>query len=1029
MLLNLSLTHLCLIKTNLKKQRRTTPFRPILGVLQLNSPSWGDFSSDSRNNPKHQTAVKPMNFFRHIIPLSFVVLLIMNIYAFSLKTSIPSLLEIEDQSAPNGGDLTSVSSNPVYRPKVGAEITSGKTTLTTDKESYAPGEWATITAESTTDEMNGSLEWRLESPIGEVAFDFYSDFQDIFEDRFFNDPAIPDWTNESFYSIEATSGYLNLTEVADEDKDDVEVFYNTSLLNPDEYVISFDYFSQGQNLLSNPGFESGDFNDWNYSDSYVTRVGDPKNASEGTYYLDINGTEDYLLKQNVSIAGGNIKRKFIFSAKATGVTNDNYWNLKIEAYNSTGDFLEDTTSADSRDAIPDEKGYVTITLNWEIPENTTMLHFMFRGLDSGDDDRYTGWVDDCYLYEVPPELIFSYWGENDKWKEEPLTAGTHEWENSTYQVDMKQNLSKTFRFILPDDNSFSNNATSYWLIDNITVNLVTDSVPDIEIEPIINNLYSKSGNINSTWFHQGFRETLSSTFDVKVEAPKNFTVPSECQATIRVQLPIHQVYFGSWIFVYQIHRIKPSIWDPLDTKTINISFIVKEPMNYVVQDIYMLRGSENVTENNESVIISYFEQETNIHALSPGDNVTLLGFLEANSTRGEWYDLEYLKEGDVSSVSVEYVWNSNWQSRQNLTWEELGFIPYDKEGETLLDGNFDSPYDNTSTLAINFRVSPPGEIRGIFGNLSANLTITIAGNNVKSGDVDDVGGEPLVLTIPLNLPPVKFKINITEKNLPATSYYLNDYLGGNITLEFQNYNDTLETTFPNRTISSKLSIPMTDLELTIFLDNLNQTPVEKDISQQFHYNYIGKTILWFDLVNARLLPGTYAFRIRWNAPYKIGFHNQEELNIPHFIKIKGSLVVIPAEPLPEIQQGGQKTINFSIHLDNETGKEIGGLDLLGIVTGNQTYGNLIIYEEDNVYKIDLDVDPNLEANDYTIEIFIIGRADIIGDVTYRVTDRPKPSEDTLNPIEAVISIGGLAIFILAGVGTIFMLYWANKNLK
>jgi hypothetical protein len=953
----------------------------------------------------------------------------MNIYVFSFKTGIPSLIEIEDQSAPNRDDLSRVSSNPVYWPKVGSEITSGKTTLTTDKESYAPGEWATITAESTTDEMNGSLEWQLESPIGEIAFNFSSDFQDVFEDRFFNNPAIPDWTNDGFYSIEATSGYLNLTEVADDDKDDVEVFYNTSMLNPDRYVISFDYFSQGQNLLLNPGFEGGDTTGWFFNSSYVQPVDDSENASEGSYYLNINGTEGNLLEQNVSIVGGNIKRNFLFSIKATGATNDNFWQLELLAYNSSFDEIGSfPTPDDSRDFTADEKGYITTTLMWEIPENTTMLGLRFKGQDSGNDDRYTGWVDDCYLYEVPPALIFSYWDENNEWNNKTLDTGTHEWEYSSDPSDMEQNLSKTFRFILPDDNSFSNNVTSYWLIDNMAVNLVTDSVPDIELDPIINNLYSKSGNINSTWFHQDVRENLTSTFDIQVEAPENSTVPSECQATIRVQLPIRQLYFGSWIFVYKIHRIEQGTWDPLDTKTINISFIVKEPMNYVVQDIYMLRGSENVTQNNESVIINYFEQETNIQAISPGDNVTLLGFLEANSTRGEWYDLEYLKEG-LNLDSVEFVWNSNWQSRMNLTWGVQNFIPYDKEGENILKGNFDSPYDNTSTLAINFRVSPPGEIRGIFGNLSANLTITLTGNNVKSGDIDYVGGGPLVLTMPVNLPPVKFKINATKENLPATSYYLNDYIGGNITLEFLNYNDTLETTFPNRTISSKLPIPMTDLELTIFLDNLNQTPNEKDISLQFHYNYIGKTILWLDLVNARLLSGTYAFRIRWNTPYKLGLYNQEELILPHFIKIKGSLMVIPAEDFPEIKQGGHKTINFSVHLDNETGKEIGGLDLLGIVSGNQTYGNLIIYEEDNVYKIDLDIDPKLEANDYTIEISIIGRTDVIGEISYRVTEDIPMSEDALNLIEVVINIGGFAFFILAGVGTIFALYLVNKKLK
>ncbi len=949
------------------------------------------------------------------MPLSFIMLLVMNVCAVFLLADLSTFYELSDQVAQNGADMSSISSNHAPQSKIGSEITSGKTTLTTDKESYTPGEWATITAESTTDEMNGSLEWQLESPIGEVAFDFYSIFQDIFEDRFFNDPAIPDWTNESFHSIEATSGYLNLTEVADDDKDAVEVFYNTSILNPDKYMISYDYFSQGQNILLNPGFEGGITSDWFFNSSYVQSVDDPKNASEGSYYLDINSTEGYLLEQNVSIAGGNINRKFIFSAKATGVTNDNYWNLKIEAYNSTDHFLGEKTSADSRDAIHDEKGYVTTTLSWEIPKNTTKLHFMFRGRDDGDDDRYTGWVDDCYLYEVPPALIFSYYGKDNKWKEEPLTAGTHEWENASFrEVEIGKNISKTFRFILPDDNSFKNNATSYWLIDNFAVNLVADPKHD----PITNSEAKFGGKINSTWFHRGFREELSSTYNVEVEDPENATTPSECQATIKVLLPTHQVYFGSWIFVFKIHQVDSEA-EYLDTKAINISFIIEEQMNYVVQDIYLLRGSTNNTMGNDSVFTEYFEQETDIQAISPGDNVTLLGFLEANSTKSEWYSLKYLQ---IGSSYVEYRWNSNWKSRENITWEIFGFIPFNKNGETILDGNFSSPNDNESTMALNFKIPN----RGIYGNLSANLTITLTGTNITP---DGVGGEPLTLTIQLDLPPVKFKIDIVDKNLPATSYYLTDYLAGNITLKFLNYFDTLETVFSNRTISSNLSIPMKDLELTIFLDNRDQTPDEIEISQQFHYHFIGKTVLWLDSVNPSLLAGTYAFRIRWNTPYKLGIQDQEELNITHLIEVKGSLVVIPPKQFPEIQQGGQKTINFSVCLSNETGKRIGGLDLMGIETGNQSYGNLIIYEEEGVYKIDLDVKLEITAKNYTIEIFIVGRAEALGTITYQVTERPETPRDEQTPLDTTISFGGLLFFILASVGVIAVLYWANKSMK
>ena len=944
----------------------------------------------------------------------------MNVFSVILISDIHSPFELSDQSIMNKANLSNFSARDDLQKKIGSEIISGKTTLTTDKDHYSPGEWVTINAESSTDEMNGSLEWQLESPISEIAFDFKSNFQDIFLDRKFQNTSVLDWENVSFDIVESPLGYLNLTETPDLDEDDAEIFYNTTALESGKYVISFDYFSQGQNLILNPGFEGGYTTGWDFNSSYVEAVEDPDNASEGSYYANINGSEGELINQTVSFLGGS--RDVTFSARATGVTNDNFWYIRLEAFNSSGHSIGETQSTDSLDGTPDDKGYVTKILSWKTPENTTELHVEFFGSDIGDDNYYTGWLDECYLYEDPPSLIFSYWGENDEWKEKELTVGTHKWENATFRdVDMNINSSKTFRLILPDDNSYSNNATSYWLIDNFAVNLVT--VPEEEWDehyPIINTEDSFSGYINSTWFHQGLRENISSTFDVVVEAPENVTTPSECHATIRVQLPMEQVYFGSWIFVYQIHRIQDGTWVSLDTISINISFIVQEPMNYIIQDSFMYRGYTNKTVGNETVFTEHFEKETNVEAISPGDNVTLIGYLEANSTKGEWYNLDYLQ---IGSASVEYRWNSNWQSRENITWTEFGFITYDKKGETILDGNFTSPHNNVRAMALNFRIPR----RGIFGNLSANLTITLTGTNMKP---NGVGGAPLVLTIPLDLPPVKFKVNVIEENLPESDYYLTDYLDGNITLKFLNFNDTLEEAFPNRTITSNLSIPMKDIELTIFLDNQNQTPNEIDISQHFHHQYVGNTVLWLDPVAPHLLSGTYSFRIRWNAPFLLEVHDQEELIVAHFIEIKGSLLVIPGEQLTEIQQGGQKTINFSVHLDNDTGKKVGGLDLIGIINSNQSYGNLIIYEEEGLYKIDLDIEFDFPPDKYTIEVFIIDRADPIeGMITYQVTERPEPPKDTPTPLDQIINLGGFIFFILVSFGVIGALYWANKTLK
>ncbi|UCG02047.1 MAG: hypothetical protein JSW11_20935 [Candidatus Heimdallarchaeota archaeon] len=966
-----------------------------------------------------------MNYIRRTLSLSIILLLFMNIVAIFSIADNSAFSGFLDQSVQKEVGQETTVSNHDPQAKIGNVITSGKTTLKTDKDTYAPGEWLEITAESTTEEMNGSLEWSLESPISEVSFDFESEIQDIFEDSAFDSPSLPDWTNDNFYSIEATSGYLNLTEIADVDTEDAEIFFNTSELMPDRYEISFDYFSQGQNLLMNPGFEGGNTNGWDFNSSYVKVVEDPINASDGSYYLEINGTEGYLLNQSVNLVGED--RLIVFVVKATGVGSDNFWDLRLEAYNSSGNRIGyKISSDDSRDYTPDDKGYVTQVLSWKTPENTTQIRAIFYGRDAAVDDYYTGRLDECYFYEVPPDLTFSYWheeGENSQWENRTIASvAIHEWVNESFKIDMARNDFKTFRFILSDDNTFANNQTSYWLIDNTRVDRVT--VPADEMGPIIKSAYRETfqGQISSTWIHHGLSEELVSTYDIEVEPFENETTPSDCLATIQLQLPTHQIYFGSWIFVYQIHRIDNDN-EYIDTKSINISLTIEDSMNYVVQDIYMHRGFTNETHgtgnDTQSIFTEYFEKESDIEALSPGDNVTILGFLEANSTIGEYYSLDYL---NLWSVWVNYRWDSNWYSRENITWRETEYIQYNKEGETILDGNFTTPLNNARTMGLNFKIPN----RGIYGKFSANLTISIIGSNTKPGGV---GGDPIGLTIPLDLPPIKYKINIVQEHLPATNYYITDYLGGNVTLEFLNYNETLELDYPNRNISINLPIPMKDLELTIFLDNLDQSPSEIDISQQLHYHYIGRTVLWFDPIDPSLEAGTYAFRIRWNTPYKLGVHDQEELDITHSIQVKGAPFVVPAEGMFNLKQGDQKTINFTVHIDNSTGRIIGGLDLIGFLDGNQSKGNLVIYEEAGVYNIDLDIERDAKGKVYTIDIFIVGHSEAIGTISYTVIEVPSETEEQESPFDFAIGIGGFLFFVLVCIGVIGALLWANKSLK
>ena len=958
--------------------------------------------------------MKQLKIFRYIIPLSFVVLLFANVFALSLATTPNIFHDISNVSSLKEGYSSGETPSEIPKNKIGELIIDGETNLTTDKEKYNPGESVTITADSKYNDMNGSLEWRLESPIGEIPFDFYSDLQKVFQDPNFNNLSIPDWTNgstEPFDFVESTSGYLNLTATADGDENDNEIYFYNATVPKDgkRYLISFDYFSKGENILDNPGFEGGITTGW-YNSSFFTAKNDPNNASEGNWYLEVNGTAKYLLQQNVT-SGFTSGRYVTLSAKGTGNTAADFWSLRIEAYNSSGNLLGQASSVyDSTALTTDKKGYVfNKILNWQIPNDTNHLRVNFIGDDTSGDGLYTGWVDDFCLAEIPPALMFSYWGESDQWENITINGGNHEWEQTPqngFIFDVSDNVTesglKTFRFLLNDESVFTNITTAYWLIDNITLNEVTKTKPETLLSTVRN-----TGSINSTWTHRGYEEVLLSNFDIKVE---DATPNSSVQAMITVEIPSHQVYFGSWIFMLTIHR--EGVIPEDQTKRINISFIVEEPMNYVPQDIYMLRGSTNVTVGNDSIYTDYFEQETDIEAISPGDNVTVLGYLEANSTQSEWYDLEYLL---ISSATVEYTWYSNWGSKENITWIEPFFIVYDEKGESVLDGNFSTPFNNIKSLGFNFVIPD----RGIFGNLNATLSLTLANTNPKP---NNVGGTPLTLDISLNLPPVRFGVNVTNENLPASSYYLTDFVDGNISVELLNVKTNLTDIYPSRNITSNISVPYKDLDLSILIGNESGAMIE------LHHIIIGNNILWLDDIYPNFGTGLYEFWIRWNVPYKQGITDYERINITaHTIIVQGTLEIPAITTIPKIVQGGSKTFNFTVQL-SETGKLIRGLNLKSVIVGTESNETLIVYEEDDVYKIDVEVAFDSEVKQYTIQIFIPGSTNYLTEIKYEVIELTQET-DRVELTDVIVTIGGLAFFLVLGIGVSGVLFIANKRIK
>ena len=296
--------------------------------------------------------------------------------------------------------------------------------------------------------------------------------------------------------------------------------------------------------------------------------------------------------------------------------------------------------------------------------------------------------------------------------------------------------------------------------------------------------------------------------------------------------------------------------------------------------------------------------------------------------------------------------------------------------------------------------------------------MSLMGTNIKP---DNIGGQPLTMEIPILLPEVKFHVNVSEENLPGDTFWLTDYLGGNITLEFININDTLETDFSSRNISSSIDIPISDIDLLIYLADSGV------IIQDFHYHIIGNTILWLDFIDPHIDPDTFSFHIRWVTAYSQNETSFAELAItPLDVTIQGTLEVVPPTSEISIHQGDVTTINFSVKLE-ETDKQIGGLDLIASLTNNESEGNLIIYEQQGIYLIDLDIPLTTDAKVYTIEVKVDGQDTGIGIITFEVLEKVHEVTGGNPFIDLIVSVGGFSIFVLLGAVVIGMMFKLNKE--
>jgi hypothetical protein len=128
--------------------------------------------------------------------------------------------------------------------------------ITVNGTSFKPGDIVDIHTVADTSKVNGSVDWRLESPLespnirdaglDEVPFDFVRDVTSYFfaDPDFQNNETLEDWYNHTtsafdVVSINSTLGELNLTRETGNNNEAI-LHYNKSIY-PGSYLIQFDF--------------------------------------------------------------------------------------------------------------------------------------------------------------------------------------------------------------------------------------------------------------------------------------------------------------------------------------------------------------------------------------------------------------------------------------------------------------------------------------------------------------------------------------------------------------------------------------------------------------------------------------------------------------------------------------------------------------------------------------------------------------------------------------------------------------------
>ncbi len=942
-------------------------------------------------------------------------------------------------------------------------ITFGNITITTNATQYYPGETLKLSMVGPSNELAGTMEWKLLSPLNESIFGFdllrflllnNFDFATTDTSEWTNDPTNP------FDNITISNGHLNLTELADADTNPARVYINKTGVNLTAITINFNYLGLTPNLVKNASFES--VTAWTFNNSLVKQSNALVHGGSFSLFANKTPSNSVVASQNVTVPAN---KTLIISAWGTGINANSHWLFRITAYNATGHPLgtpKNSTRSTSLNEKDLENEFGMLETTFFTPPKTSYVQIELIGINSTENGTYTGYFDDVTISIEPTTALELQYYNGTNWVNVTgFKKNTHKW--NTFQTTINLNATAPaangtiFALVLPDQSNDTTDPPTFWLLDNFTF---------VKITPPIGRLTAAgtdkvvTGSVNATRIFrvddQVKNETLFSFYEYTVKQEEKTIV----SVNVTLTLPKEHVYYGPHALDIIFYPEATSSETPKPRVFSSLIYIIDdfrfEPLSY-----YALRGSidfsYNDTQTNETISIQqvYYEDETSQRLFSPGDNVTIIGFIIPESQKRLFNRTVAL---DTSFYKIENGHaRFKWQGlTENITWGTNGdsiLRVFSTNAKDIAHGNFSVAYPQltnyTKFVAINFVIPR----RGIFGSVNSTLFFNFQHslNNQGHNFTESTAIQPYTVNMSLPQLEIKFRLNITQSLLPSTTRFvplqsidgtfsidplharddlLNRYGTANVTLA----NGTKITL--NRTMFENITnyVPLADLHFKMFLDRSdkgNISSFDDGIDIPISIERFGDKFSWFYKFSPNDLNGTYVARITWLEAEKVNdtasifipFNKKGSTPTELTIDFIVDLQFVPFYDVPiSLTHGEILTLNFTLTI-SELGSNfyIPGVKLSARLDDNESL-DIPIIENNGVYTIIIGT-RSLPVGTHSINIVLQSNGKVLRNIQFTITPNPSLTNptDPFTPPEGEDSATTLISTVIVGLATIIAL--------